>query len=267
MIYCNLRGGLGNILFQIAATISFSSIKKVKYSFPNFEQHLQSLDRDTTHNPSLKHAEEYKKFLNIHSEYPTEPLKTYYYPFEYTDFIPPESKYIIDGFFQSEKYFCNSRSKILDLFKPSKEIQDTINSKYSFFLEEETVSIHLRRGDFLNLPDHHPVQSVEYYESALSTIEQAKKIENVIIFSDNIEWCKNNLKFKNSIFIENEKDYIELFLMSKCSNNIISNSSFSWWGAWLNNSAKKIVVAPKKWFGEKIRQETKDIIPESWIIL
>ena len=88
-----------------------------------------------------------------------------------------------------------------------------------------------------------------------------------VIFSDDIEWCKKNLNISDSLYIENEKDYIEMYLMSLCRNNIISNSSFSWWGAWLNNYQSKIVIGPSKWFGNSINHNTGDILPENWIKL
>ena len=79
-------------------------------------------------------------------------------------------------------------------------------------------------------------------------------------------WAMENFKnFDNTIYIEGEKDYIELYLMSRCDNNIISNSSFSWWGAWLNEKENKTVIGPKKWFGSEITHNTGDVLPENWI--
>ena len=98
-----------------------------------------------------------------------------------------------------------------------------------------------------------------------------KEIDKDLVFSDDIKWCKENFIGDKFLFIEEDRDYIELFLMSQCNHNIIANSSFSWWGAWLNKNENKIVVAPSKWFGENseyIKQEginDKDILPKSWI--
>lgn len=88
-----------------------------------------------------------------------------------------------------------------------------------------------------------------------------------IVFSDDIEWCEENLPKDNFYYIKNEKDYIELYLMSMCNNNITCNSSFSWWGAWLNKKEDKKVIGPKIWFGSAINHNTDDIIPQSWIKL
>ena len=88
-----------------------------------------------------------------------------------------------------------------------------------------------------------------------------------LIFSNDIEWCKKNFIGNQFIFIEGEKDYIDLWLMSLCKNNIIANSSFSWWGAWLNTNSDKKVITPKNWFGPAINHSTQDLIPEKWFMI
>ena len=89
--------------------------------------------------------------------------------------------------------------------------------------------------------------------------------KNIVVFSDDIPWCKENLIFDNIIFIEGNKDYEDLWLMSLCEHNIIANSSFSWWGAWLNENKNKKVVSPLNWFGQQSNTNQSDIVPESWI--
>jgi hypothetical protein len=264
MVYCNLKGGLANMLFQIAATKSFSLDKGVDCSFPNFNTVLDYLNNDTFYNPTLKHSYDYKIFLgHINTSKPKNTIPTYYFPFEYQNIQLPDDEFFIDGFFQSEKYFKHNRDKILEYFKIPKSILKTIQEKYGNLLNKRTTSIHVRRGDYEKHPNHHPMQSINYY---LESIEELKKETDLfMVFSDDIEWCKNNIKLANCVYIEGEKDYIELFLMSKCDNNIISNSSFSWWGAWLNANKNKIVIGPKQWFGPAIKHYTGDILPETWL--
>ena len=265
MIYCNLKGGLGNMLFQIAATKTFSLIKNVDFSFPNFDQHINYLNSEIGFNSKLNYAEEYKLFLNLNTHVLHQNIKCYNYPFNYSDFIPNENIFAIDGFFQSEKYFINFRKEILELIKPNEEINKILTNKYTSIINSESISLHVRRGDYVKLPEYHPTQEIEYYNKCLSNLT---KYDILVIFSDDIEWCKKNFQFKNMFFVENEKDYIEMFLMSKCKNNIIANSSFSWWGAWLNQNNDKIVVAPKKWFGHNLSHlDTKDVYPDGWIIV
>ncbi len=265
MIYCNLKGGLGNILFQIAATKSFSIKKNTDCSFPNFLNQLNNINEDNFYNPKINYSLEYKKFLHLKEDRPNTNINLYNFPFNYTDFIPEEENFFIDGFFQSEKYFSKHTSEILDFFKPSEDILNLIYKKYNFILESNCTSIHVRRGDYVKLQSHHPVQTIEYYENCVKYI---KNYDMIIVFSDDITWCKENFKFKNMFFVENEKDYIELFLMSFCKNNITSNSSFSWWGAWLNKNKNKQVIMPKNWFGPALSHlDCSDIYIKNSIIL
>ena len=90
--------------------------------------------------------------------------------------------------------------------------------------------------------------------------------EIFVVFSDDIKWCKENFIGNNFYFVENEKDYIEMYLMSSCNNNIISNSSFSWWSAWINENENKKIIGPKNWFGPSLSNiSDRDIIPLEWI--
>ena len=136
------------------------------------------------------------------------------------------------------------------------------NIKYPFLLNN-TVSIHVRRGDYVHLPNHYPIQSVEYYQRAYEII--GDKNINVVIVSDDISWCKENLSFNNTHFIENETNITDLYIMSLCKHNIMSNSTFSWWGAWLNNNPNKKVIQPSNWFGPSLPLSPDEIYCENWI--
>lgn len=265
MIYCNLKGGLGNMLFQIAACKNFAITKNTDCSFPNFLNHLSFLNQEKTHNPALNYSFEYLNFLKLNSFQPLKEVKKYDFPFEYTDYIPQENSFYIDGFFQSEKYFVQNKEKIIQFLKPNENINNILLSKYKQIIESNSVSLHVRRGDYLRFPSHHPVQQNDYFMKSLEIVE---KYDIIVVFSDDIQWCKNNLLFnKRTFYIENEKDYIELFLMTKCKNNIISNSSFSWWGAWLNENESKKVIAPKNWFGTNLNHlRADDIYGQNWIL-
>jgi hypothetical protein len=266
MIYCNLKGGLGNMLFQIAATKSISIDSGTECSFPNLMYHLDIMDSDNVHNSSLKHSSEYLKLLkNLNTNPPKENIKIIEYPFEFIDKKIYDTNVFIDGFFQSEKYFKHNREEIIKLLDYSFLSNSYFNEKYNFIKNKITTSIHIRRGDYLNYPNHHPTQSLEYYENSINLLKD--KTELFIVFSDDINWCKENIKLDNIVYIDDEKDYIEIYLMSLCDNNIISNSSFSWWGAWLNKNPNKIVIGPLKWFGDNITHNTGDILPDNWIKL
>lgn len=169
------------------------------------------------------------------------------------------------GYFQSEKYFKHIENDIREAFIFVDEIKEPTEEAFkSNFGEMDVVSVHIRRGDYLNT-SHHPVQSLEYYSEGLSYVPSDIP---VIIFSDDIKWCKEQELFQNDrfVFSENNSTGVDLCLQSLCTYHIIANSSFSWWGAWLANS--KNVISPKKWFaGEYINHVTKDLYLSHWKII
>ena len=178
-----------------------------------------------------------------------------------------ESTYIL-GCPQSEKYFNDIKCEIKEIFSFPKfknikniTIADEINRTNS-------VAIHIRRGDYLDDPALGGLIKKEYYIAAIEYIR--KKITNpkFYIFSNDIEWCKKNLKLENVCFIDwnkGKESYRDMQLMSLCKHNIIPNSTFSWWGAWLNKNPNKIVIAPKVWINPKTGLKDLDIIPNEWI--
>jgi len=264
MIYCNLVGGLCNMFFQIAATKSISLQKKTDCSFPNLDSHLSYLTSETTHNPNLSNAFEYNIFFSkLNKTTPLTSLPIYNYPFNYDELELPHDNFFINGFFQSEKYFDKFRPEILKLFQVDENIINDIYTNHPFLLTSITTSLHVRRGDYLNYPNHHPVLTKEYYDTSVKLLYD--QTDFFVVFSDDINWCMKNFSGKKFFFVENTKDYISLLFMSLCSNNIIANSSFSWWGAWLNKNENKKVIAPKIWFGPGLNHNTSDIIPENWI--
>jgi len=178
----------------------------------------------------------------------------------------------LDGYFQCENYFKDIRKEILNQFvinqavsDYTKKIENKIqNSRYS-------CSLHIRRGDFINNTNIsiHGACDIKYYKNAMKYLEE--KIDDLFyfVFSDDIEWCRENLDIQNVIYIESKEKRIpheDIYLMSLCNHNIIANSTFSWWGAWINQNEEKIVIAPKKWFADdKMDNQSKDIVCESWI--
>lgn len=262
MITCNVQGGLANVMFQIAAMRSFAKDHNTEVSFPNFSSQLDIMNRDTHHNPKLTYAQEYATiFKNLAMRQDNIPATQHIpIPFRYTDiqFIDGAT---YSGFFQCEKFFAHNRELILNMFEPNDSIKEYIKGKYSELLNLQTCGIHVRRGDYLKLLHVHSVQGMEYFKQGMDAIG---KVDKYLIFSDDIAWCKANFIGPDYVFIENERDYVDLFLMSMCTHQIISNSSFSWWAAWLNTNPEKKVVGPLRWFNEQ-SIESKDILPESWI--
>ena len=256
MITAKLQGGLGNYMFQIAAAESLG-IKN------NDSVVFSELDCTSCHTNVSTYK--FNIFRNINISH--QALNLIKYDYSEPEFSYNEIPYVKDmrliGYFQSEKYF--DKDKINDLFKIPSVIEEFITHNYGYLLNEPTCSIHVRRGDYLKHPNHHPLCSMDYYNKAMALMPTGTKY---LVFSDDIKWCRENFIGEQFEFIEGLKDVVDLYLMAYCNNNIIANSSFSWWGAWLNNNVNKIVVAPKIWFGPaKSNMSTKDLIPEKWIIV
>ena len=178
----------------------------------------------------------------------------------------------IRGFFQNEKYFINVREQLLKDF----ELTEDLNRQNLEMLEKikntESVSVHFRRGDYTKtrLASVFGCCGENYYKNAIKIV--AEKLSNkptLFIFSDDIEWVKNNIKFDyETVFVDinsGKQGYFDLVLMKNCKHNIIANSSFSWWGAWLNENPNKIVVAPEPWICTRTVDNDFENVPDSWI--
>ena len=134
--------------------------------------------------------------------------------------------------------------------------------------------MHVRRGDYITDPlaiTYHGVCSPEYYKSAIAYIEQHVDNPHFFIFSDDYEWSKENFKFINHpvtcVQGSEGKDYEDMELIRECKHNIIANSTFGWWGAWLNPKKDKIMIGPKKWFKNSPKSDIKDLLTDDWVKL
>ncbi len=170
------------------------------------------------------------------------------------------------GYFQNKKYFENIEDEIREEFSFSSEVNDLCGEYVnSISSKNELISLHIRRGDYLYLSDHHPPLEIDYYERALQKI---KSNAEVLIFSDDPEWCKTQKLFSSDRFLvsESNNSVYDLCLMTMCSHHIIANSSFSWWGAWLSKS--KNVIAPNQWFGPSLKHhDTSDVYCSEWQVI
>lgn len=250
-----LRGGLGNYIFQIAASFA-TSIRDNKIMMVN------TSDISVIHNPLetyLNNIFRKIKFVDgVDCQYFHDPVQDIQY--QLIPNYPGNTKLM--GYYQNESYFNHLRNEMLDLFRVDEETKEILFQKYGEILNSETCSLHVRRGNYVERQQYHPLQTVDYYTKSIETIG---KDNHYLIFSDDIEWCKENLSFiNNKIFVEGNKDYEDLYLMSFCKDNIIANSSFSWWGAWLNQNNDKKVIYPSVWFGNN-GQVTDGIGCVNWI--
>ena len=166
------------------------------------------------------------------------------------------------GYFQSEKYFKHIEDDIRKLFGPKEDALSCWASTQHLF--DNPIALHIRRGDFLINSVHHHNLSMKYYEEALNQFDSDRQ---VIIFSDDTDWCKAQPLFDGDRFLvcEGGGPYTDLYMMSTCDDFIIANSTFSWWGAWLSRNKEKVVIYPDIWFGpNNIDKSTADLFPPEW---
>lgn len=243
------QGRLGNQLFQIAATVSSALDNNLNYFFYNFYAN------DYLLNPLKIGGLESTHYFN-------EDAFTYTKIDLSKSLIKQESLtkvYDLSGYFQSEKYFKHNSDYIKQLFLPSNKVRSYLSNKYDFTLNNfNHCSIHVRRGDYVYNNFYHEL-TLDYYKNAINEMKRDKDVNYFLIFSDDIEWCKNNFIGNEFVFIEGNFDFEDLILMSMCNHNIIANSSFSWWGSYLNENKNKKVVFPDKWFGSIANLDSKDI--------
>ena len=264
MIVSKLQGGLANQIFQWAYGKSLSVTHNTELyldtsfynnqsgctprefslsKFPNLNFKLFNLDKYLENPCKLNLINDESNFRNI-------------------DF-KSDIHYYLNGYWCSERYFEDNKHIIIDSLSYDDDFINKVkNSIYKEVFNKKVVSIHIRRTDYITSNGYHPVIPISYYEKALATI---KDYDLVYVFSDDIEWCKNNLLFDNILFVEGLDDIEDMWLMSLCKNNIIANSTFSWWGAWLNKNPDKKVISPNNWFGEHVNINQNNIIPENWI--
>jgi len=288
MISCKLCGGLGNQLFQIFTTISYAFNYSKPFFFLNNHQLGNGSNGSTIRytywetflislNPFLKNMNEIPKLLFIIEK-----------DFVYQE-LPEnlEKKYgtLLVGYFQSPKYFNKYKESISRLLKIDSKKMSVKNKVLINFDKIHSISIHFRFGDYKKYPNVYKLLTKEYYTNALNFIvnglEQRKtnieiqKDNIVLYFCENdsileVEEIINSLKntFQYIKFIRANldlEDWEQMLLMSLCQHNIIANSTFSWWGAYLNSNSNKIVCYPEQWFSPEANKDTSDLFLEDWV--
>jgi Glycosyl transferase family 11 len=190
------------------------------------------------------------------------------YVFDDSLFNQGSDLYLI-GFWQSEKYFKSIESDIRKEFKVKVEPSNEDKKLIELINKTNSVSLHVRRGDYVASAVHsamHGALSLEYYNNAITYIKSKVDNPHFFIFSDDPDWAKENIKTGTQVSVSYnppEIPYADIRLMYNCKHNIIANSTYSWWGAWLGEYKNKIVVAPRKWVNDSTI-DTKDAVPETW---
>lgn len=251
-------GGLGNQMFQISHALC-QSWKYNTDCYFNTTAHtpMQANQPSKYINNIFRNI----KFLNINT--PVNRVSEFDWNDPKLDFDVSQNIEFY-GYFQSSKNFLGFDEKIKSLFNPTDEFINKIETIYPKIKNPNTISIHIRRGDYLTIPHVLPVQPLSYYETCLSYFTE---YDDVFIFSDDKDWVKENFKNEKYIIVNNLEDYEELWMMSLCNHNIISNSTFSWWGSFLNNNPNKRVLSPSIWFGQYGPNPHDSIYEKNWEII
>ncbi len=293
MIIVNLAGGLGNQMFQYALGKAISLEKNTELLL-----HIKDTQNNQHNGYELKDVfgiqariarqSDLKKVLGVRANpwimrrmrskhwlrgncYFLEP----HFHYTHSVFNIPDNTFI-KGYWQSEKYFLKFKDEILRYFSFNNKNLSKENKNIIKEIKSHTsVSIHVRRGDYLSVKAHrvHGTMGVDYYKKAVSRFKTQLDHILYVLFTDDIGWVKNSfpsiLGGGNYIIVDNNhgaQSYHDMMLMSLCKHNIIANSSFSWWGSYLNKNPNKKVIAPEKWLSA-VDKNTSDLFPDSWISL
>lgn len=282
MIITRLTLGLGNNLFQYALGRRLALERDTELLFSISDEnhsrrrhYLSYISKFNMAGVLAKKREIIKiklfnSFSFINPGYKNSVIKERGYLFDPEVIDAPKDAYLV-GYWQSEKYFKpieNILWKDLTFKEPQGEKYQNILDKIT---RSNSVSVHVRRGDYLLEKNLRLFTTCtpDYYLKAEALISKKDPPSELFIFSDDVEWVKQNIPFRSPFtFVSGSgfTDYQELMLMSACKHNIIANSTYSWWGAWLNNNIQKIVVTPQRWFIDPATDE-RDLIPPSWIKL
>lgn len=278
MISCNLHGGLGNQLFQIYTTIAHASQTNKKFFFLNVKELKSSLtNRHTYWDSFLKRLKPFLIDPELMNQDNLVIIQEKEFTYNNLSIGLDLKTKILQGYFQSPKYFNDYLQTINRLLKID-DIKVSLTNKYRKLINDELpTSMHFRLGDYKKKPEHYLILSIDYYRAALKCVLEIDPITTVLYFCEEQDLEDVNAtiavlgsEFPNIKFIraDNElEDWEQLILMSLCRNNIIANSTFSWWGAYLNIYRQKKVVYPATWFGPKLQKthDTKDLFPIDWI--
>lgn len=268
-------GGIGNQLFQIASVLDYSyRTNKIPIflnvvNLSNAHNYERKTQWNTLFNNKLNVIDK-ERFSKIIFRRYHEQKEVTYNP------IPLMNGNIcLTGYYQAYQYISDNTKELMKLLiysndnylKIAYDMYDKIKKYYNDSSDDNYVSIHVRRGDYLKVSEFHTVLNETYYKNAYNKVcENGKK--HIVVFSDEIEWCKLHFKIADDMYYVDINDCcIELILMSLFQHNIIANSTFSWWATFISHHQNKIVVAPKNWFGPSGYKEYKDLYLPNWNIM
>ncbi len=279
MIYIEIMGGLGNQLFQIFTGISYAIDNKTAFKIKFNKADLISPVDGISKRPTY-----WDNFLSsirglTYTERPMLPVFREREAFKYNKIPSVTEDFILFGYYQSYLYFDNNKDTIKKLLNIDKNRELVKQEMSNFFGDKHPISMHFRIGDYVKASHVHPILDIEYYRGALKTLSENipnlsrdyyilyffEPIDKAVVYEKikllQLEYPGIEFRPCN----ENIEDYKQMLLMSSCSHNILANSTFSWWGAYLNNNPDKMVIRPNKWINT--HDQLNDLFPKEWTII
>lgn len=267
-----IMGGLGNQLFQIANVIIYKNFidenKEIIFKYEDDLYNHFNLPRKTFWHSLFKNqfnvinGDDYNQINFIPSQ------ERISYKNFMNSYIKVPFNIKFNGYFQSFKAYDENIRKIMrghiysndELVTKAKELYEEIKKSFEITNDDDLISVHIRRTDYILSSDYHYNLQFDYYKKAL----EKANIKNIVVFSDDIEWCKNNFNrdiynYNKIYFIDINDVAIEFLLMSLFKNNIIANSTFSLWASYISDYENKIIIAPKQWVGKKVNADWSEI--------
>lgn len=292
IVITNLIGGLGNQMFQYAAgrALSLRNGAKLKLDISGFRGYplrryeldalsIQATVAEIANEPGIStHWSRWYARLNRWTgtrQAMTESVPIYAEPHYKYDpaFMSITAPVHLTGYWQSERYFKEFADVIRRDFVPKAPLDDSNAAVARLIEASNSVALHVRRGDYVTNPvakNYHGTCTQDYYLRAIEFVKAKVANLQLFVFSDENEWVRDNMNFGvptvHVTVNAADSGYRDMYLMARCKHQILANSSFSWWGGWLNPSSEKIVVAPRNWFNGAVH-DTSDLLPPSWIRL
>lgn len=267
MIIVRILGGLGNQMFQYAYAKSLQQKGyDVQIDLSKFKTYkLHGGYQLDTYKIDLESAASFDTFLSLIKLKKNVKEKSLLFD---ENLLKLKGNEFVKGYFQTEKYFESIREILLEQFTIKTEFSKSTEAYVkAIHQHKNSCSLHIRRGDYISdekANSVHGTCNLDYYAAAIKLINEKYDNTHFFVFSDDIAWTKENLQLENATYIDHKTiPHEDLFLMSLCKHNITANSSFSWWGAWLNEHQHKTVIAPKKWFVS----QKNEVASKNWIQL
>ena len=280
-VTCNLKGGLGNQLFQIFATISYGKKYKRTVIFPYSQELRTGTIRNTYWHSFLEGLLHFTTYGENMYKLNTElmgysVLREQGFHFQNLANVA-RNNVMLDGYYQSYKYFENDIEFIYQQISLNNRKQQIKDKTISYFVGDVNISMHFRIGDYKAIQEYHPIMTYQYYKKALYEIVKRNegKNTNILYFHETMDTNDVNTiidelkqEYSSVQFTrvkDDLSDWEQVLLMSCCDHNIIANSTFSWWGAFFNNNSNRIICYPSLWFGNKLPHNTHDLFPSDWV--